>query len=240
MPVLTIARATRELKLQTKSPPVDPFTVFDFEVGLTSQTGNIESLIGGIGVKTFRRWDDLNIYLAGSYAHGETAGFTFMNKAQGTFRIDYGIYGNLRIFGFSTHAYNEFLKLDYRTANGFGPWWDLQRSSWSNGLSIAITWENEKWVTFANERATRLSIRNMLSVEISKTAKVGFDAFYIPNFAEWADFRLYIIPFIETTVWENKLGLKYSVTLERDNRPKLGVVKNDIQMNAAFTLHLGE
>lgn len=213
---------------------------FDTDAGVLLRRGNSEISTANFRLGGFRRFGSLNAYLQTQYDYFWIDGFRGVNAGSAVLRVDHELSGSWRVFGFTTHGYNEFLKLDYRATTGGGLWWDHSAENVRYAPSIAVTHEFERFKDLGVERAARLSTRMIVEREITDTAKLGFDFFYVPAFQDWNDFRLFFEPYIETQIYKEWLGLKYRMSFERDNRPKPGVDKNDTSIAVSFTVHLGK
>ena len=118
------------------------------KLGGDSHSGNVEKKRLGAELSVFKRFNKLTAYWDTNISYlgvGEDPSSRVLNVGSTVLRLDHHFNETWRIFFFSTHAYNEFLKLDYRTANGIGPWWDYKGESFTLGVSLALAHEHENF-----------------------------------------------------------------------------------------------
>ncbi len=211
----------------------------DMDFGLTLNRGNVDRTVGSAGFNIFDASEALTAYLSGSYYYGAFGSARYDHKANATLRFDFRMSPFWKIFIFSTHAFNEPQKIDYRATNGIGPWIDFGDEQISNGLSVAIVHEFENPKDAPVERIVRLSFRDMLTIKISESARAGYDFFVAPALEDFSDFRVFFQPYIEAKISE-VFSLKYKVSFERDNQPQPGVEKNDVENLVQFSIHAGQ
>lgn len=147
-----------------------------------------------------------------------------------------------RIFAINTHAYNKFLKLDYRVTGGFGPGYPLyfkkkietQKDGKTvdtfidyieNDLSVLFIYNHENFSTGIEDDTFEVSIRNLFTWNIQEGVQIGLDGFYILSMEDGNDYRLYGKAYIQVNVYKKKVFLQLSIEDEYDNRPQEGVKK---------------
>ncbi|MBI5631463.1 MAG: DUF481 domain-containing protein [Elusimicrobia bacterium] len=212
----------------------------DLAFGGNFNRGNTDvDYISG-GFSAFKAWSDSSAYLNGSMIYNTFGSRKILNQGSLTARYDREIQRPWKIFAFNTNAYNEFIRLDYRSTTGVGPWYDAQWGEVKHGLSLAITHEYENFKGGLAESAARLSLRDVLRLPLSQAAELRADFFYRPKMDAIGDYHLFAEIGLETIIWKRNLGLKLAWIDEYDSRPQPGVKPNDALWLSAVTLHFGE
>lgn len=213
----------------------------DLAFGGSFNRGNTDVNYINSGFALFKSWAPSTAYLSGSMVYNTFGGVRVLNQGTLTARYDRAVKGPWKIFLFNTNAYNEFIRLNYRTTSGIGPWYDLSLGPTKHGLSLALTHEYEKFKGGGIiERAGRISFRDVSRLPISQVAELRADLFYVPKIDELGDYHLFAEIGLQTMIWKDKLGLKLSWTDEYDSRPKPGVKPNDTLWTTSLTFHFGK
>lgn len=212
----------------------------DLAFGGSFNRGNTDVNYLNTSFAFFRAWRPSTVYLTGAMVYNTFGGRRVLNQGSLTARYDHALQGPWKAFVFSTHAYNEFLRLDYRATMGAGPWYDLALGPTRHGLSLALTRDYEKFKGGLVERSVRVSFRDISKVPISQAAELGADLFYVPKADEFGDYHLFAEISLQTMIWRDNLGLKLSWIDEYDSRPKPGVKPNDTLWLTSLTFHFGK
>jgi hypothetical protein len=212
----------------------------DLGLSYTEYSGNANQLSGSTQVSAFRAFEKLSYYLDGSLGYARSRGVVGQNRRHIVLRMDRKVSENFKWFAFNTHAYNQFLRLDYRTTVGAGPWYDFIGSKWKNGFSVAPTYYYEEFQRQRPNSEGGWSFRNYFTYDISETASGGFDLFYAPRMKEIADFHFYFQPFLTAKVYKDLVSLRLSYTLEYDSRPIANVRQGDRTYMTTFNFAVGE
>lgn len=215
----------------------------DFKVGGDLSSGNTERKILNTNLSLYRRWDKLTGYIDGSLNYlsvSENPSSRIVNVGAATLRLDYSFTTSLKWFFFSTHAYNENLAIDYRSTEGFGIWKDLVYKNLNNAVSFAAVYEKENYKTAADDDNIRLALRNILTYKLSSHSKVLLDAFYVPKANEFSDYRTFASLTLASKVYKDNIGIEFTASHEKDSKPPVGVLKNDISLSSKATFHFGE
>lgn len=212
----------------------------DLAFGGSFNRGNTDVNYLNTSFALFKAWAPASVYLTGSMIYNTFGDRRVLNQGTLTSRYDHVLQGPWKVFLFNTNAYNEFLRLDYRTSTGAGPWYDLALGPTKHGLSLALTHNYEKFQGGVIERTGRLSFRNLSRIPISDAAELRADFFYVPKLDEAADYHLFAEISLQTMIWKDNLGLRLSWIDEYDSRPKPGVRPNDTLWLTSLTLHFGK
>jgi len=218
----------------------------DFDVGTELTRGNVEHNKVESELSVFRNFGGWTAYLKGDLQHSSYRGEKFENRGSGTARLDYHLTDKevelpkWRIVGFTTYAYNEAVKLNYRNTVGVGPWVDLNFGSVINGISLIPIFSRQQYLGYGKESYWTLSLRYVFSVAITESADIGFDLFYVPRVSDFAQKRIFFSPYIEAFIWERILGLKIKSRTEYEGQPKGGIKTTDTEIVSSLTFHMGE
>lgn len=218
----------------------------DLDVGTTLTRGNVEHNKVEANAGVFKNFSDWTAYAMGDLIHSSYKGEKFEHRGSATARLDYHlgpletINPHWRIVAFSTYAFNEILKLNYRNTYGIGPWLDLDTPRVKNGISVLPVYTRQFYKGYAIESRWTLSFRYVFSVAVTDRASMGFDFFYVPTLSDFDDKRIYFSPYVEAFLWERILGLKLKSRTEYEGRPKGGIKKTDTEIVSSLTFHWGE
>ena len=212
----------------------------DFNFGATLNRGNVDftSLAFGLGV--VKKWQRSALSLAGSALYNTFGSKQVFNQGTATLRYDRWLSENWRLFAFNSHAYNDFILLNYRATVGAGPWYDLKLGPTVHGLSLAGTYEYESFQGGVTDSAGRLSFRLASKIPVSPIAELDLDFFYVPRASDLDDYHLYAQVSLETLFVKSLFGLKVSWIDEYDSRPQPGIKTNDQLFLASLTCHVGK
>lgn len=211
----------------------------DLTFGGSFNRGNTEVDYVTTGLALFAARAPHTAYLTGSMVYNTFGDTRVLNRGDLTLRYDRALAGPWKLFVFNTQAYNEFLRLDYRTSTGAGPWYDLDAGSLRTGLSAALVHQYERFKGGIVERAGRISLRALSRLPVSQVAELGADVYYAPSLDADGDYHLFAELSLQTRFWRDNLGIKVSWLEEYDSRPKPGVKPNDTLWLTSLTVHLG-
>jgi hypothetical protein len=212
----------------------------DLSLGYTHNTGNVEYLNAYGGLSLFNICEKNTYYLDSSGLYVKSGKNVAQNQRRATLRVDRPQTENFKWFAFNTHAYNEFLRLNYRTTVGAGPWYDFKGNGWTNGISFAPVSFHEEFSHAPVEGYMRASFRNNFMFKISDTAFAGFDLFYMPRANRIADHYDFFQPFVETKLYKESVALRLMYTVEFHSHPQPGVRKTDTEYLTVLTFKTGE
>lgn len=212
----------------------------DLGAGYSQYSGNVEQTSANMEFTYFNKMEHDSFYVNSGVIYGLSKGAVSQNQGRIAMRYDHPVTENFKWFVFNTHAYNEFLKLDYRTTLGAGPWYDFQGEKWRNGVSMAPAFFYEDFDGFGTEKDFWISLRNYYMAELNETTGVGFDVFYMFRANDPDDHLIFFQPFLETEIQPDRFSLKLSYNLEGDSRPKPGVKSTDFNYYATLVMHFGE
>ena len=212
----------------------------DFAYGGSFNGGNIEENEQSGSFSVFKNYGRSTVYLNGSLIYHTIDNVQQNNQGNLTVRYDHPIGGNWKIFAINTNAYNKFLDLNYRTATGGGPWYDLSLGDTKHGISLSVMYEYESFRKDIVEHTERLSFRDVSQIPVSNTAEIVSDMYYAPKIDEFADYHFFEELSLESLIWKDTLGLKISWSYDYDSRPKPGIKPYDVIAETAFTLHFGK
>ena len=150
----------------------------DFAFGGNFIRGNadINYLNSNFGI--FKFWERRSVYIKGFVLYNTSGAQKTINQGMESIRYDQCFGKPLKVFIFNTNAYNDFIRLNYRTTSGLGLWYAFAHNAANHGFSIAVTHEYENFKAGLIERAARLSVRNLSAFEISNTAEISADFFH--------------------------------------------------------------
>lgn len=211
----------------------------DFGLGGSFNRGNTDVDYVSSSFDLFRAFGPASGYLNGALLYNAFGGVRTLNQGSIIARGDYRVRGSWKAFAFNTEAYNEFLKLDYRTTTGAGPWYDWVLGPVQNGTSLAVIHEYERFHGGLSRHAARLSLRSLSAVAVSPTAQLRADVFYVPKADDLGDHRVSVELSVETTI-RKAIGLKLAWLDEFDSRPQPGVKKNDTHLVTSLTFSFGK
>lgn len=212
----------------------------DLSAGYSQNAGNVESRLYNIGFSAFKIFDRMSVYNTNKLVYFKFEDVLIQKQGDTTLRADYRVAGTFSWFAFNTHAFNEFLLLDYRTILGTGPWYDLMGKKWKNGVSFAPAFFYEEFDGYPAERSVRLSWRNVFECALTDTATFGVDVFYAPKVNDFNDVQVFAGAFIESKIYKDSVGLKVTFDWEHDSRPKPTVKKNDTLLFTSLIFHMGK
>lgn len=168
----------------------------------------------------------------------------------------YNVLDNFNIYGYSTHTKDQSNNIDYRLTNGIGvclhkiiePIFKL--SLVSLGVSSENEWFKSQEPVFTaladNQKlnstfGVRTVLRTNFILPINSNVDFGVDGFYTPMIYDFSDYRLYGESFIKIKLDQSEMtSLKISVADEYDNKPQVGIKKNDFGIFATIGLDLGK
>ena len=212
----------------------------DLSLGYSENSGNIEQINGYTNISLFKVSGDFSYYLQGSALYSSFGESVVQNRRAATLRIDWRRTAQFKWFAFNTHGSNEFLKLNYRTTFGAGPWFDFAGKSWKNGLSVVPVVLVEQFEGQDSSNEAAVSLRNVFRYELNSVSSIGFDFFYAPRMKEVSDYHLYFQSIFETKIYRDLIFLQLMYTLEYDSRPAAGVRSADRTYMTAISFHLGK
>ena len=204
-----------------------------------------DSLNGNFDVFKTLKPSKSTVYLDGDFINNTVNGASIVNQGALT-----ALYNNqlflpapFKFFIFDTNAYNNLFQLNYRATNGVGVCYDDLRWGKSHQvLSLALSSEYENFTSGMTDTTGRAVFHDEFKMDISKTAKVHADFFYMPSLAGVGNYRLSGEISLETLIWARYLGLKVSWTDEYDSylhqyAPTVSL--NDSVWTTALTYHFG-
>lgn len=212
----------------------------DAGLGYSQFAGNVEQTSANSEITYYNKIEDDLFYWQTGLIYGTSKGINNQNQGRTAFRYDWRCESQFKWFAFNTHAFNKFLKLNYRGTLGAGPWYNFIGDNWVNGVSIAPTIFYEDFDGFGIEKETWLSFRNFLEFKLSVGNTIGTDFFYMVRTNDTADRLIYFQPYLETSILTDKLSLKLSAIIEDDSRPKPGVKSTDYNTYVTLKLKFGE
>lgn len=212
----------------------------DLGIGYSQYSGNVEQTSANLEFTYFKKIDDNTFYINSGFIYGISRGVVNQNQGRVVLRYDQPVTENFKWFVFNTHAYNQFLKLDYRGTLGAGPWYDFKGEKFTNGVSAAPVFFYEDFDGFGTEKDFWVSLRNYFVYELNESSNVGFDFFYMFRANEPDDHLTFFQPFLETVIKPNRFSLKLSYIAEGDSRPKPGVKSTDFNYYATLVIKFGE
>ncbi|HEY9842684.1 MAG: DUF481 domain-containing protein [Candidatus Sericytochromatia bacterium] len=169
------------------------------------------------------------------------AGSTLVaNRLNGSLLYAYNLLDNLNLYGYSTHARDDSIKLDYRLTNGVGVCLHkILPDVFSLALiSAGMAAENEWYKDLSSPFAVRGVLRLALARPLSDWAELGLDSFYSPVVNDFGDYRIYAEAYLKFQLNE-LLALKLSAADEYDSRPLTGVKNNDFGIFTTLSLDWG-
>lgn len=212
----------------------------DLNLGGALNRGNVDQSYVSGDVAFIKMFSASSIYVAGALTYLTFAKKRLINEGSSTLRYDHWLSENWRLFAFTSHAYNQFLRLRYRATAGAGPWYDLHLGPTVHGLSAAVTYEYELFRHDPSENTPRLSLRLASEFPFNDIARLSVDVFYVPALPNARDVRWYGMIAFETLFWKDVLGLKLTWAGEYDSRPKPTIKKEDMVLIASLAWHLGQ
>ena len=201
----------------------------EFNFGFNKNSGNVNQQVYSTGLALAKKIHSVGFYMKMQTFFAESNDFTVQNQKSLVLRADYPIEQKLRLFTFSTHAANEFLRLDYRSTLGLGPWYDWVGEKWTNGLSLAPVFFYEEFGGVPRNREWRVSFRSLFGWKIDDKSRWGYDFFFAPRAKHLADLQVFFQPFFETKIYKESVSLKMTYTVEYDSRSLDGIKSTDTQ-----------
>lgn len=212
----------------------------DLGAGYTQYSGNTEQTSANLEFTYFKKISENTFYINSGFIYGLSRGVVNQNQGKLVFRYDHPVTDNFKWFAFNTHAYNQFLKIDYRGTVGAGPWYDFKGENFTNGISAAPAFFYEDFKGGSSERDFWISLRNYYMMKLNETTDIGFDFFYMFRTNEPDDHLTFFQPFLETAIKPNRFSLKLSYIAESDSRPQPGVKSTDFNYYATLVIKFGE
>ncbi len=178
------------------------------------------SLNGNFDVFKTLSPDRSEAYLSGEFINNTVNSNSIVNQGSLT-----ALYNNrlflpkaFKFFVYDTEAYNNLFRLNYRTTNMAGVCLDdLRLGSSLQTLSLALGQEHEDFNTGKSDTTGRAVFHDEFKMDISKTARVHADFFYMPALAAASNYRLSGEISLETLIWAKFLGLKVDWEDEYDS-----------------------
>lgn len=209
-----------------------------FGSGIVSGNANVTSVSAELD--GFKRIGDYTGYILSDFYFMSFNGNRIRNQGIALARVDYHVSEKWRLFTVSSHAFNQYTRLDYRGSWGLGPLYKIEIGPIASGLSLAPIYEYEIYNTAEERRTVRLSCRYLAQVDVSETAFFGFDFFYIPSIQDISNTRVFISVSMENAVYKKTVGLKLAYALDYFSAPILGVLTTDTSFSTSVVIHLGE
>lgn len=173
----------------------------------------------------------------------------YQEQERGAFRFDVGIVGFARRWclsatGMATVVRDTQRKIDIRATGGGGPWLDYNfKEKFMNGLSVFILGEGTQLQDERIKGLARLSIRNLMTFNISNTVTGTIDALYAPNVQDFADFRIWLSASIAVKLVKRGilqgLSLTCGVNFTHESRTAPEVKKDDVALTCGLSVELG-
>lgn len=163
------------------------------------------------------------------------------HRLNGSALYAYSLTRHWNLYAYSTHSFDESIKLNYRLTNGGGICLhQLFPDIFSLGLlSAGLATENEWFQSGQTPFAVRAVLRGSFNIPLTEWATLGLDGFYTPAVSNFGDYRLYGESYLKFALSE-MLSFKISVADEFDSRPQEGVQNNDFGIFTTVSLNLGK
>lgn len=212
----------------------------DAALGYTQFSGNVEQTSANADITYFTLGEKSSFYWQTGAIYGLSKDVVTQNQGRTVFRYDWIQTEQFKYFAFNTHAFNKFLKINYRGTVGVGPWYDFIGDNWKNGISLAPTYLYENFDGYGNEQGWWMSLRNYYIIKVSESTTTGLDLFYLFRTNDPNDQQIFFQPFLEVAIKPDRLSLKISYVGETDTRPKPGVKSTDFNYYTTLVLKFGE
>ena len=213
----------------------------DLSLGGSYLSGNVDHLAVAPAAKFQVNLGRHQLFVDGNANYSAFSGNAVIDRQRGSVLYAYALREKLNVFGYTTHAHNSFIELDYRTTNSVG----LCVHSFFGDeetkplVSLGLTPELEWWSDGTTERALRASLRASMTAVATSHLRLGVDLLYEPAVTDVGDYRLYAESYAELKITDETVALRISVTDEFDSRPKPDVGKNDVTVIPSLVVKTG-
>lgn len=166
------------------------------------------------------------------------AGANIVNRVAGSALYAYAVTDNLNLYGYTTHAVDPSIQLNYRLTSGLGVCRHQLLQPFFSLLLVSVNpsyeqeWFQDGTVANALRGVGRLTAVKPLSEDL----EAGGDAFLTPAVMDPADLRVYAEAYLKISLTK-ALKLKLTAADAYDSRPRPGVQPNDI---GVFTTLMAE
>jgi len=164
-----------------------------------------------------------------------------LNKINASLLYAYSFHENLNFYFSSTHAYNQFSKLDYRLSNGVGICVHkfLEPAFSMFLVSAGVNLEHEWFQQNIKNQAWAIALRSTFDLPVTEYVNLGSDFIYTPRLHDFGDFRIYEEAYLKFKITDNLLSFKLSLTDEYNSRPQPEVKNNDFGILGSLIFHFG-
>lgn len=154
---------------------------------------------------------------------------TIVNRFSGSTMYAYAWYDNLNLYAFTTHSFDQSIKLNYRLTSGVGVCrHKIATDVFSLFLvSLGPAYENAWYENDVYEQYMRAMLRVNATKPLGDRLELGFDAFYTPAVTEFGNYRIYGEASFKYKLTDI-LSLKLTAADEYDSRPQPGILNNDL------------
>ncbi|HBN07814.1 MAG TPA: hypothetical protein DD435_03905 [Cyanobacteria bacterium UBA8530] len=213
---------------------------FSLQLGGNYLKGNVDlfNLISSFSFNANR--GQHQFFADASNMAAKNQGSFYMNRASGSALYAYGLRENFNLYAYSTQAFDQAIKLDYRHSYGIGAC--LHKLAQPNFklflLSVALAPENEWYQQGLNKFTVRSMFRANAILPLTANSELGADSFFTPALRDAGDYRLFGEGYWKTGIAEN-LSFKLSCANEYISRPLPGIRNNDLGVFSSLVFDWG-
>jgi hypothetical protein len=165
-----------------------------------------------------------------------------VNRLAGSTLYAYSVADNQNVYAYTTHSYDQSIKLDYRLTTGLGWCWHRLFEPYFSLFLISVNpaYEYELFQNNVTASALRGVFRVNAIKPVTDTIETGFDGFYTPALADLGDLRLYGEAYLKAKLIGDIVSLKLTLADEYDSRPQPGIQSNDVGVFTTLTAEWGQ
>jgi len=200
--------------------------------------GNVEMLSANAAFNANYNLGAHKFFLDAGNTYTRVGGTDVVNRLAGSALYAYAVTDSFNLYGYTTHAVDPSIQLNYRLTSGLGACRHQLLQPFFSLLLISVNpayeqkWFQDGTVASAVRGVGRLTAVKPLSADL----EAGGDAFLTPAVSDLGDMRVYAEAYLKISLTK-ALKLKLTAADAYDSRPRTGVQPNDI---GVFTTLLAE
>lgn len=207
----------------------------------TGLAGNVNLINSGASLNANANWGAHQVFLDAGHAFTQAGSTVLVNRFAGSALYAYAVRDNMNIYGYTTHATDQSIKLDYRVTNGLGlcrhklalP--DFSLLLFSFGPVHEVEY-------FKGLPGPLLQWRGVVRLNgvrpLTDRLEAAFDSVLTPAFPDPGDFRVFGEVALKVKLTD-VLSAKLTLADEYDSRPLAGVQNNDLGLFTTLAAEWG-
>lgn len=212
------------------------------EVSLTGAMlgGNVDLVSANGAIAANTNWGDHQLFLDAGNTYTRAGGATIVNRLAGSALYAYATAPDANLYGYTTHATDASIQLDYRFTGGLGGCKHRLFSPFFSLFLISVNpaYEAEWFRDGTTAQAWRGVLRLNAIKPLTDGVEIGTDTFVTPALLAPADVRLYAEAYLKVKLAPT-LSLKLTGADAYDTAPRPGVQANDFGVFSTLAVEWG-